>query len=138
MPVNFRIMPERGLVYVRYDGPARFADTMKAFGAYMSHPDARPGQKQLVDLSAVTGMEIDFPKMMEMQARKADLFGSAAETLIVYYAPTAEARRLARHAMRSWEGLPGVVPLMAETEAQALELLGLSEGGISELMPQAG
>ncbi|PRX38249.1 hypothetical protein SAMN05216257_103225 [Meinhardsimonia xiamenensis] len=138
MAVTFSIFPERGLVYVRYEGEARLADTMAAFAEYAAHPDCRPGQKQLVDLSAVTGVEMNFAQLMEMQARKADLFGTAEETLMVYFAPTPEARRIANLAMRSWQGLGKVVALVAETEKQALELLGLSETGIAELTAQAG
>ena len=60
MPASFRILPERGLVYVQYSGFIRLADTQRLIQAYLAHPDRHPGQKQLVDLAAVTGFEQDF------------------------------------------------------------------------------
>lgn len=134
MSVSFRIFPDRGLVVVRYAGVLRLEDTKKAFAEYAQHPDCHPGQKQLVDLSGVTGYEPDFVKMMEVQAQKADVFGSeGAETLMVYLAPHKMAKDLARLVLRSWEPFDSVVALVQDDEVQALELLGQPEHELDEL-----
>lgn len=128
MSISFRILPSRGLVYVRYEGHISFDDTARAFGAYMQHPDMRVGQKQLIDLSAVIDWDRNFAELLKLQAGKADAFlGAGHEVHFVYYAPTAHTLPMARMVLRSWEDVPGVIPLIAETEADALEVLGQPE-----------
>ncbi len=135
MPVSFHILPARGLVYVRYVGFARLEETMMAFGQYMQDPRARPGQKHLVDLTDVSGMEHDPTGIMAMQARKADHFaGTGEQTLIVYLAPTRIGFDLARMAAKSWEGLNMVIPLVQQDETQALALLGQPETHVAQLL----
>ena len=135
MPVSFRILNSHGLVYVRYEGVATMDETMTVFAEYAQHPDCHPGLKQLVDLSRITDIAFDFPKLMEMQARKADVFMSgAAETLMVYLAQTPKAIAMANSVLRSWEPFPWVVPVVVEDEAEALSILGLRENSLSELL----
>ena len=134
MSVSFRIFPDRGLVFIRYSGVLRLEDTMKAFADYARHPDCHPGQKQLVDLSGVTGFEQDFVKLMEVQAQKSEVFGNeGAETLMVYVAPHPLGKKLARLVLRSWEPFDSVVALVQEDETHALELLGQPEQQLDEL-----
>ncbi|WP_146345119.1 hypothetical protein [Falsiphaeobacter marinintestinus] len=135
MSVSFRILADRGLVYVRYDGMARVADTFAAFSEYVAHPDCKPGQKQLVDLSRLTGFERDYFKIMSLQAKKAELFAAqGVETLMVYLVTGAEPDELARTVMRSWDAYDGVVPLIQTSEADALQLLGQPEQTIQALL----
>lgn len=113
-------------------------ETMAVFAEYAQHPDCHPGLKQLVDLSQMTKVAFDFPKLMEMQARKADVFMSgAAETLMVYLAQSPEAISVSKSILRSWEPFPWVVPVVVEDETEALSILGLREGSISELLAEA-
>lgn len=138
MPVSFKILPERGLVYVRYTGFAGLDESFEVVGQYARHPDFRPGQKQLVDLSGVTGVEQDYLKFFALQARKADIFlGGAAQTLLVYYAPTPISMNLAEAVIRSWEPSGAVIPLIQEDEAEALQLLGQPERSFAELLQAA-
>lgn len=138
MPIDVRILAKRGLVYVRYVGYIRFPDTVKAFGAYMQHPDMQPGQKQLVDLSRVTDWDKDFTQLLKIQAQKADAFvGAGHETHFVYYAPTEHTQQLARVVLRSWEDVPGVIPLLSQTEADALHVLGQPEETIDAMLQKA-
>ncbi|MDX2483911.1 MAG: hypothetical protein QNK42_09685 [Pseudodonghicola sp.] len=109
-------------------------DTLAAFADYARDPDCKPGQKQLVDLSKITGYEPDFTKMMQVQANKADVFvAEGAETLMVYYAPNKLTQDLARLALRSWEPFDYIVALVQEDDAQALELLGQPERSLDAL-----
>ena len=138
MPVTFHIFKDRGLVYVKYEGFARVEETMCAFGEYAQHPDCRPGQKQLVDLSGVEGFERNYAELMKLQARKADVFNDgAAQTLIVYYAPNPEVYEMALLVERSWEPFPAVVSLVQQNEADALALLGQPESSFAELLESA-
>ncbi|GHG87550.1 hypothetical protein [Pseudodonghicola xiamenensis] len=138
MSLSFRLFPNRGLVYVRYEGFARLDDTLQAFARYAADPRTRPGQKQLVDLAAVTGYEQDFTKLMQIQAQKADVFAAnGVQTLMVYYAPTPLARDFANLALRSWNSFDVVVALIQNDEAQSLELLGQPERSFSDLLQNA-
>ncbi|WP_428925516.1 hypothetical protein [Marinibacterium sp. SX1] len=116
----------------------RADDTLTVFGEYMQHPDCRPGQKQLVDLEAITGFERDFTRLFEVQAKKVEVFASGGiETLLVYYAPTRIAREMSQLILRSWEPFDGVIPLIQDTEAGALALLGQPETSFAALLEQA-
>lgn len=138
MPVSFRILPERGLVFVRYTGFALLDESNEVFGQYAAHPDFRPGQKQLVDLSGVTGVETDYVKLFALQAKKADVFlGTGAQTLLVYFAPTPIAMDLAESVIRSWEPSGAVIPLIQEDEQEALKLLGQPERSFEDLLQDA-
>jgi hypothetical protein len=134
MSVSFRILPGLGLVHVRYRGNMVIRETIAVFADYMQHPDCRPGQKHLVDLSGVTGFDNDFTAIMEMQAIKAGQFvGQPVETLLAYYAPTRLARRVASFVLRSWEGSDHVVARVLDTEAEALAFLGLTMSRFDQL-----
>ncbi|MBP9182340.1 MAG: hypothetical protein KBF78_04340 [Fuscovulum sp.] len=139
MPVTFQILRDRGTVYVRYDGQARIAETIEAFAAYTTDPDCRPGQRQLVDLSGLTGVETDYLSLMQMQAIKADHFGrEGQQTLIAYFAPSRKGQDLALAVLRSWDGVDRVAARMFEDEAAALAFLGLPERRIADLLETAG
>lgn len=138
MAVSFRILPRLGVVYVRYEGIAGMQDGMDAFAAYMRHPDCRPGQRQLVDLSPVTELERDFAGLMKFQAIKADQFQRAGPTtLVAYVAPHAPARKLADFAARAWAGQSHVQPRVFEDEADALAFLGLEGRSIADVLATA-
>jgi hypothetical protein len=138
MAVSFRILSALGVVYVRYEGMVEMRDTLSAFDDYRAHPDFQPGQKQLVDLTQVTGWNEDFVQLMQAQAKKAEAFtGNNAQTLIVYLAPTPAGQKLARYAMRSWETFPAVVPMIQEKEQPALSILGIPYDSISQLLNSA-
>ena len=44
MSVDFRILPEVGLVYVRYGRVAKVCESQAAMQQYLAHPDFRAGQ----------------------------------------------------------------------------------------------
>lgn len=138
MPVSFHIFKERGLVYVRYEGFATPDESLTAFGEYAQHPDCRPGQKQIVDFSKVTGFSNDFVKLMELQANKAEVFmGHGEETLIVYLATNEMTLTMARTVEKSWEPFPSVVPIVLQNEADSLALLGQPERSFADLLQAA-
>ena len=134
MPLSFRILPERGLVVVRYSGFALIDDTVSATARYVVDPHYAPGQKQLVDMTALTGYEKDYVRFMEMQASKAERFSDAGvQTLVVYVAPTPVSQEVAGLFLRSWDDVPAVVPMIQRTEAEALTLLGQPERSLDDL-----
>lgn len=137
MPVSFRIIKNLGLVYMRYQGFARMSDSGKMFQSYIRHPDFKHGQKQLVDLSGMTGWDQDYVQMMQIQAQKADVFmGGGAQTLIVFYAPSDLSRHAAQLGMHTWESFLSVVPIVQETQADALAILGLPYPSFDNMLAQ--
>jgi hypothetical protein len=138
LSLTYRIFPDRGLVFVRYGHRVDFSESGAVFAAYARDPDFRPGQKHLVDFSAVTEIDSDYTRLLALQAFKADTFVvPAGETLMVYYAPTPETYRVARWALRSWEGIPGVVVRLLNDEAAALAFLGQPEESFADLFESA-
>ena len=135
MTVNFCIIPERGLVVVRYSDFAAIDDTMAASKAYLAYPDYAAGQKQLVDFTNITGYEKDYVRFMNLQAAKAEQLGGAGEQwLVVYVAPTPLAQDVSAMFIRSWADVFEVVVLVQHSEAEALALLGQPEKTIDALL----
>jgi hypothetical protein len=135
MPVRFHIFPERGLVVVRYSGFASINDTLAATKAYLAHPDYSAGQKQLVDMTQITGYEKDYVRFMNMQAAKAGRLATAGvQSLVVYIANTPESLDVSAMFIRSWIDVDAVVPMLQHTEADALTILGQPEDTIDVLL----
>ncbi|MEM8576275.1 MAG: hypothetical protein AAGF60_00340 [Pseudomonadota bacterium] len=138
MPVTFEILPRRGLVVGRFTGLITVPDTSAATAAYEAHPDFSVGQKQLIDMSGVSGHQIEPVSFMQMQATKADRYTDRRmQALVVYYAPTPEAHALATMYAKSWDPVDAVVALIQPDEARALGLLGQSETSIEALLQTA-
>lgn len=135
MPVQFQILPQQNIVYVCYSGLMRVEDSLRAFGAYAQHPDARPGQRHLIDLSRITDMERDFAQIMQLQATKAaDLAMRETETLMVYFANTPVSLKAAALAKNGWSASQGVIAIVQETEAAALQALGMPFDRFDDLL----
>ena len=135
MPVEFEIFPKRGLVVVQFSGYATVNDTSSATAAYLAHPEYYAGQKQLVNMAAVTGFEKDYVRFMNLQARKTErLARCETQSLVVYIAPTAVSRQLSGLFVRSWIDIASVVPLIQDSESEALTLLGQPEETVDILM----
>ncbi|GAA5068709.1 hypothetical protein N0B44_01530 [Roseibacterium beibuensis] len=134
MPVDYRVLPEYNLVYVRYSGRAALDESFAVFGKFARDPLATPGQKHFVDLSKVTEIEEDFPKLIALQARKVGEFmRGLAPSMLLYFAPGPVPYAMARMVLRSWEGLDGPTVLVQQDEMMAFSLLGLPEMTLSDL-----
>lgn len=134
MPVSFHILPQRNLALFTYTGFVTLAESMAVVADFARHPDHQPWMRQLCDLSAVTGVERNFPELLKMQARFVEtLLPAGRDLLVAFYAPTRAGQELAQMARKSWAGLNAVVVLIHEDEAEALALLGLAERKLSDL-----
>ena len=135
MPVKLNVFASRGLVYLRYDGFVKVAEAVASLEDYKAHPDFHPGHKHLADFSRITGFEHDYVKVFALQAEvAAALVRDGYEILLVMLATTDPGREIAHLVRKSWEGVTTVVPITAETEAQALALLGQPESSTSDLL----
>jgi hypothetical protein len=134
MSVQYQVLPRLNLALFAYSGQVTFAEALAAVAAVARHPDHHDTMRQLCDLSGVTGVERDFPALMQMQARMAeDLLPVRGERIVVFYAPHRAAQQMASMARKSWDGLDQVLVRVVDSEDQALALLGLKHAAISEL-----
>lgn len=126
MPVRFSVVPDLNLVLFVYSGTVCLAESTDAIAEAARDLDYRPFMRQLCDLSAVTGVERNFPELLKMQARILDeLMPRGHEITVVFLAPTRAGREMAQMASKSWAGLNAVRVLIVETEAGAADILGL-------------
>ncbi len=134
MPISYSILSDRDLAVVIYDGDITAAERAEVIGEVIRHRSFRPDQMHLVDLSGVTGWEAEIAQSVQPGEVLSDWMRPAdRQTLCVYYAPTDTARGLAAILARAWDGVPGVVPLVLDDEAEALAILGQTEMRVAEL-----
>lgn len=139
MPASFQILQHRRLALFTYAGFVTISEAQTAICDCWEHPKHHPSMRQFCDLSAVTGVERNFPELLKMQAKIAEEMGPAGpELLVMFYAPNRAGQELAQMARKSWEGLDSVIVLIQETEADALAVLGLPEASIADLMASVG
>lgn len=138
MAVHYHVLPRLNLALFAYAGQVTFAESLAAVAAVARHPDHHDTMRQLCDLSAVTGVERDFPALMQMQARMAEtLPPRQGERIVIFYAPHAAARTLSHMARKSWDGLDQVLVREVAHEPEALALLGLKQARIADLLLEA-
>ena len=134
MPVTFKILPRRALVVFTYSGMVGLQESLDAIAACVGNPNYRSSMRQLCDLSAVTGVERDFPALLKMQAKMVESLQPAESDLVVlFYAPSRAGQEMAQMARKSWEGLNSVLVLTQDNEAKALALLDLPERSLDAL-----
>jgi len=124
---------------VEYEGYSTIDELQQTSAAYVAHPDYVAGQKQLVNMTHITGFEKDYVRFMKIQAAKAErLAGAGVQSLCVYVAPTPVSKEIATLFTRTWADIVNVVTMVQDTEAEALTLLGQPEGSIDEMLRAAG
>jgi hypothetical protein len=139
MPVAFRILPSRALVLVTYSGVAGLQETIERTAECARHPDFDLRYRHLVDVSRITGYERDFPGFFAMQAKVMESYPpQGQDQIFVFLAPTRQGQEMAQMVRRSWDGLNWAIVRIVEDEGQALDLLGLREHSISELLAEVG
>lgn len=134
MPVSYSILSDRDLAVIVYEGEVSAAERAAAVSDVIGHRNFRSDHMHLVDLSGVTGWEVSLENaVLPGEVRMDWMRRQTRETLCVYYAPTEQGRALARILARAWDGIPGVVPLVLDDEAEALAILGQTEMRVAEL-----
>ena len=127
MPASYRILTDRNLVLVRYGGHVAIDETRAIVGEFLVDPARRSGMRQLIDLAEVTSFDLDIVQLMALQAQKAAIFlaPEGGQTLLVYYAPHEAGFQMARHILRSWQGISSVVATIQRQPRAALDVLGV-------------
>ena len=134
MSISFQILHDRGVVLARFTGRVMMQDCLSAAAAYARHSEARPTQPLLIDLSEITGYETDYVQILQAMASLPDyLWHKGAERLVVCLAPHALSRQISAAVARAILELPEGIARIAQTEADALEILGLPERRLCDL-----
>ena len=128
MPSSFAIFPTRNLIYVRHHGYSTAAEVLDCLDAIHCHRDFTFGQNFLCDCSGIVEYERDPFTILETQLVIADRFDPALpQTVQCLYAPDGPGRDLVIRIARSWSVVSHVKTRLAETEEQALGILGQRE-----------
>ncbi|MEL6548638.1 MAG: hypothetical protein AAFQ54_00165 [Pseudomonadota bacterium] len=134
MATGSNALPDGSLLYLWHRGHASLEDAYAELHKIVSEGRLKPGVPHLLDLSEVVSFDKDALEVMKINLDVAvmlDLLGG--ETLLVMYAPTITARRMAKMMYDFWHGSGVVVPRIADEEAAALAMVGRSETRFSEL-----
>lgn len=135
MSGQFRILPDRGLIYVRYDGWLRLPDAEALMVEYYAHPDMRPDMKRLFDLSGLTGFDVDFPRLLAIHAENTHVYAEKkADMMMIVHAPTEVSREFGQLLVAPWRGVSGMVATVQSEEAAALAILGQPEQSFADML----
>ena len=128
MRSSFVIFPSRNLIYVRHHGYSTAAEVLDCLDAIHCHRDFNFGQNFLSDCSGIVEYERDPFTILETQLVIADRFDPALpQTVQCLYATDGPGRDLVIRIARSWSVVSHVKTRLAETEEQALSILGQRE-----------
>lgn len=134
MPLTYTILPDLGVVYVKYWGVLNIAETVETFTRFTQDPDFRPDLRHLVDLAEVVEYERSFTELMKLQALKASaLEPGPSPAYLIYYAPTRLSLTLAHQILKSWDGLDHLVARVVQSQDEALMLAGLTQRRFADL-----
>ena len=138
MPSSFQIFPSRNLIYVRHHGYSTAAEVLDCLDAIHCHGDFRFGQNFLCDCSGITEYERDPFTILETQVVVAERFDpDLPPTIQCLFAPAGPGRDLVIRISRSWSVVEHVTTRIAETEEQALCILGQRETSFHDFFATA-
>lgn len=88
MTAKFAIDRSKEMIHVSYSGFVTSNDTMTNFEQALEHPDWSPEFNVFVDMSELSGTDIDFRQMLGIIHRKAPHLQAAAKARMAIWAPT--------------------------------------------------
>jgi len=136
MPAKVTMLPKLGVMWAKFHGHVKASEAVAAYRDYQHHPDYAGGQKHLIDFTDVTGFEGDFTKLMELQARLLETVHEEQQALFVFCAPTPLTQRMAQHSVNAWKDNHKVVTRLLDTEAAAMDVIGLPGMTFADLLIQ--
>ncbi len=135
MPIAYAISHELDLVYARYWATVTLGDVVANFGTFLADPDYRPGRPELIDLSRVSRIDMDFSEARSLLATVNDQTAPApVHTRTVIWAPTNASFGMARLYQTLASQADGIEVHVTRDEAEALGLLGLPHNSIAALL----
>lgn len=128
MPANFQLFEKYGLAYVKFWDHVSMEEVAACAERFANEPGSDAAYRHLVDFSGVTSYDSNYVKIIEMQAKLADVFdGDANQWIFAYYAPKKVGREMANYGIRAWDNVEKVVIRMTMTESDTFDVLGLGD-----------
>lgn len=135
MPAAYSLLSDLGIAYVKFNGHVLMDEVLACLHEFSQEPDIQSIARHLIDFSGVTSFDKDVVKIVETQAKVLGTFGDKIDQWIfVYYAPTKVSRELAGYGIRAWNEVPKVVVRMTDTENAAMDIFGLRQRTLAELL----
>jgi hypothetical protein len=127
MPVSFTIYPDHAFILARFFGQIAFDDFTSSARDYASDASYQAEQNILIDLSDYEGTSCDIVELMHAIAQVFEhLKVGQTDRLIVYLAPTSQAKELAAIMAKSVSAIPGYVVRIADSLRDGFDILGVS------------
>ena len=125
MPVDYRILTDPTLVYIRYFDHVTPIDILTSLRRFKTEAAEYVGQPHLFDLSKVTSFDIDYPDFFKLLGELVDLYpASSGEHLFVFFAPEGTPADLAAELRKPYDGSHVLLIRHATTQSEALDILG--------------
>ena len=126
MPVEYLILPDLDVTYVKYYGHVSTPQIELAFDVHQTDDDFRPGRSEFADLSLVADLEMDFAGVKSHFERMENAYWeNAAATFTAIFAPRPEQASLAYAYAKLSNGSQILHAQVFEEASEALCALGL-------------
>ena len=128
MPIKVTIHPERALVYLRFSGHINVQDYIRAYLAWVNHPDFSPDQSPLFNTLHLDGIDATFVEILAEMNRVAPTFHRFRDYVqAVIHAPSDVTFGVARMLQQLTEPVSRFRYDILRSEAEALQAAGQNE-----------
>lgn len=134
MPIRYWILEEENLTYARWSGTISVDEIRENFQRYLADPLYRQGRPELVDLLAVTSIDVGIGTMLPLlNMVNAPEFKAASKTRTIVLTRRKAIFGIARMYQLLASNQDGIQVQVFDKEADALAALGRSETTIEAL-----
>ena len=135
MPIEYRTSLELDRVYARWWGEIDIEQFRQNFATYLADRNYRAGRLELIDLSQVTHVDLDFQRVQVMLRQvNEQMPGTRLHTKSVVWAPEDETYATGRMYQQLADYAGGVAVDIFRRETSALNACGLPFKSIRELL----
>ncbi|MEJ6390876.1 hypothetical protein [Gymnodinialimonas ulvae] len=135
MPIEFSTSLEHDLLYARWSGAVNYDQFQANFVRYLQDANYRAGRPELIDLAAVTSIDINFNLVRSMVRQVNEQApGKIVNTRSIIYAPDETAFGIGRMYQTLAEISGGTQVEVFRTEREAMDALELPHESIAHLL----
>lgn len=139
MPVEFEVLTDPNVVYIRYSGHIKPSDITSAVENFAKASAGYSEFPHLLNLSDVTGFTIDYPEFFKLLGRLADVYPeSSGERLFVFLAPPGPPAELAAAIRVPLDRSDSMLIRVASGPDEALDILGLQHPALRRQLDPTG
>ena len=135
MPIEYRTSLDLDLVYARWWGAVDLDQIRVNFVTYLADRNYRPGRRELIDLSGVTSLDLDFERIRLILRDVNDQSpGQPVRTRTVLWAPQDEAYATGRMYQQLADYAGGISVAVYRDEPEALAVFDLPHACMADLV----